>query len=138
MRYCLVFLLCVFLLGGCGKEQNFIPDVPVNFSSPLTDPRLSALNGVGSAVIINGYGISGLIIYRRIDGKYVAYDRTSSVNPQQRCAVVLDSGLFTATDPCSGAKFILEDGSPGKAPATRSLKQYVVSISGGIVLHVTN
>ena len=131
------FLVCLFLFCGCGKVQDFIPDVPVNFTAPLTDPRLSPLNTVGGAVIINGYGISGIIIYRKINGKYVAYDRTSTVNPQQKCAVVLDSGLFTATDPCSGAKFILEDGSPGKAPAVRSLKEYPVSISG-MVLHVTN
>ncbi|MBC7419014.1 MAG: hypothetical protein H7325_12785 [Pedobacter sp.] len=131
------FLICLFLFCGCGKAQDFIPDVPVNFTAPLTDPRLSPLNTVGGAVIINGYGVSGIIISKTPFGEFVAYDRTSSVNPQQRCAVVLESGLFTVTDPCSGAKFSLLDGSPAKAPAVRSLKHYTVSISG-IVLHVTN
>ncbi|MGY3054936.1 nitrite reductase/ring-hydroxylating ferredoxin subunit [Pedobacter sp. UYEF25] len=135
-RYC-GFLICVFLLFGCGKVQDFIPDVPVNFTAPLTDPRLSPLNTVGGAVIINGYGISGIIISKTPFGEFVAYDRTSTVNPQKKCAVVLESGEFTVTDPCSGAKFSLLDGSPAKAPAIRSLKQYYVSISG-TVLHVTN
>lgn len=137
MRYFFGFLLGIFLFSGCGKEQSFIPDVPVNFSSPLTDPRLSRLSSSGGAVIINGYGLAGLVIYRRTDGQYVAYDRASSVNPQEKCAVTLDDPTFTVTDPCSGAKFLLEDGTPVKAPATRSLKQYSVSIAG-LTLHVTN
>jgi nitrite reductase/ring-hydroxylating ferredoxin subunit len=53
----------------------------------------------------------------------------SSVNPQKRCAVVPDDPNLTATDPCSGAKFSLFDGSPVKAPAARSLKQYRVIIT---------
>ncbi len=136
MRGFFGFLLSVFLFSSCGKQQNLIPDVPVNFSTPLTDPRLNALNA-GGAVTINGFGISGIIIYRTPLGKYVAYDRTSSVNPQQRCAVNLDKGEFTVTDPCSGAKFLLLDGSPAKAPAVKSLKEYHVSITS-YLLQVTN
>ncbi len=137
MRYIFFALLGLFIISGCGKRQDLIPNVPVNFSLPLSDPRLSRLSSPGGAVIINGYGLAGLVLYRKTDGQYVAFDRASSVNPQERCAVELDDPTFTVTDPCSGAKFLLEDGTPVKAPATRSLKQYVVFISG-VTLRVTN
>jgi nitrite reductase/ring-hydroxylating ferredoxin subunit len=124
-------LLLVFLLiTACNKDkEGRIPEVPVNFRAPLNDPRMSRLNSAGGAVVINGYGVAGLIIYRRPDLAYVAYDRCSSVNPQESCAVSLDDPNLTATDPCSGAKFSLYDGAPVKAPAKRSLKQYQVSVT---------
>ena len=124
--------IIAFVLAGaaCGKTDNsYIPDTPVNFQAPLSDPRLSNLSVAGGAVIINGYGVCGLIIYHEPNGSYVAYDRCSSYLPQNRCAVTLDSPSFTVTDPCSGAKFSLSDGSPVKAPATRSLKTYAVNVS---------
>jgi nitrite reductase/ring-hydroxylating ferredoxin subunit len=130
--------LCIVLLMGtsCAKE-NYLPNIPVNFSSPLTDPRLIRLSSAGGAVSITGYGIAGLIIYRRADNAYVAFDRCSTVNPEQKNAVNLDDPTITATDPVSGAKYSLYDGSPVKAPAKTSLKQYSVTIAGN-TLQVTN
>ena len=122
------FLMLCICCFSCGKTDNsYVPDVPVNFQAPLSDPRLSVLSIAGGAVLINGYGVSGLIIYHSPAGGYVAYDRCSSYQPQNRCAITLDNPSLTATDPCSGSKFSLTDGSPVKAPATRSLKQYAVN-----------
>jgi nitrite reductase/ring-hydroxylating ferredoxin subunit len=120
-----VILCCL----SCVKSGNVIPDVPVNFSSSLTDPRLSALNSINGAVLINGYGVAGLVLFREADGSYAAYDRCSSYMPQNHCAVTLDNPTLTATDPCSGAKFSLTDGTPVKAPATQSLKPYTVNVT---------
>ncbi|MGY4386669.1 nitrite reductase/ring-hydroxylating ferredoxin subunit [Pedobacter sp. UYP24] len=130
-------LLPMVLLMGCGKQENFIPNVPVNFSAPLTDPRLIRLSSPGGAVTLSGYGVSGIIIYRTNSGGYVAYDRCSTVNPDKRCAVELDDPSFTVTDKCSGAKYLLEDGSPVKAPAKTSLKIYNTYVSPNSI-QVTN
>ncbi|WP_207428254.1 hypothetical protein [Pedobacter sp. SYSU D00535] len=139
MKYITLLLFSVLVFSACSKDdEGRIPDVPVNFSAFLQNPSLSALNSAGGAVVINGYGVAGLILYKRADGAIVAYDRCSSVNPEQRCAVTLDNPNLTVTDPCSGAKFSLFDGAPVKAPAKRPLKQYSVSISNNSQLHVTN
>jgi nitrite reductase/ring-hydroxylating ferredoxin subunit len=126
-----ILLLITIVLTGlaCGKGGDVIPSVAVNFQASLTDPRVSALNVAGGAVLINGYGVAGLILYREPDGTYAAYDRCSSYMPQNHCAVTLDPGNFTVTDPCSGAKFSLADGTPVKAPATRSLRSYSINVS---------
>ena len=114
---------------SCVKSGDSIPDVAVSFEASTTDPRLSALRSVNGAVIINGYGVAGLIIFREADGSYAAYDRCSSYLPQNHCAVTLDNPTLTVTDPCSGAKFSLTDGTPVKAPAVKSLKPYAVNVS---------
>ncbi|SMC79561.1 Rieske (2Fe-2S) protein [Pedobacter africanus] len=131
-------ILLVLLLAGCGKENLVIPNVPVNFSVQLTDPRMIRLSSPGGAVAFDNYGVAGIVIYRTTSGNYVAYDRCSTVNPEKRCAVELDDPSFTVTDKCSGAKYLLEDGSPAKAPAELSLKKYNTSVSGGNTLRVTN
>jgi nitrite reductase/ring-hydroxylating ferredoxin subunit len=126
----IILLLAVSLaFFSCGKSGEVIPDVAVNFQAALTDPRLAALNVPGGAVLIAGYGVAGLILYREADGSYAAYDRCSTYMPQNRCAVTLDAGNFTCTDPCSGSKFSLIDGTPVKAPATKALKAYNIVVS---------
>lgn len=137
MKRLIGILFVVLLATSCAKENNFIPDYPVNFSAPLTDPRLSRLSSPGGAVTLNGYGVAGIVIYRRPDNAYVAYDRCSTVNPEKKNAVVLDDPVITVTDPVSGAKYSLYDGSPVKAPAKTSLKRYNVAIAGNN-LQVTN
>lgn len=134
-----LFFVLLFCMS-CAKENNLIPNIPVNFSSPLTDPRLSRISTAGGAVTVNG-GVAGIIIYRRADNAYVAYDRCSTVNPEQKNAVIIDDPNLTATDPTSGAKYSLFDGAPVKAPAKTSLKRYNVTISGNSIngtLHISN
>jgi hypothetical protein len=126
-----IILVAAVVLGlvSCVKSGADIPNVAVNFEDSTTDPRLSQLNVPGGAVLINGYGVAGIIIYRQADGSYSAYDRCSTVNPGARNAVTLDQGNFTVTDPISGGKWSLIDGSPVKAPAVVSLKSYTVDVS---------
>ena len=130
MKQSIALLVLCFTLLSCNKDEaGRIPEVPVNFRAPLNDPRLARLNTGGGLVVISGHGVAGLIIYRRPDNAYVAFDRCSSVNPEQNCAVSPDDQGLTATDPCSGAKFSLYDGTPVKAPAKRPLKQYQVIVT---------
>ncbi|WP_291401033.1 hypothetical protein [Daejeonella sp.] len=130
MRIKLTYLFILISLLSCSKDNiDRIPDVYVSYKITLQEFNIKSTNGL---LLVNNQantGVAGLIIYKRADGAFVAYDRCSSVNPQKRCAVVPDDPNLTATDPCSGAKFSLFDGSPVKAPAERSLKQYRVIIT---------
>lgn len=128
--------ICIFLLlVSCGKEDNsLIPEVPVNLSIPVNDPRINGLyNSAGKVVILEGYGYAGLILYSRSDRVIVAYDRCSTVNPEQKNKLQHLTGSIVE-DKVSGALFNLEDGSPAKSPAVRSLKRYGISSNGGIIL----
>jgi nitrite reductase/ring-hydroxylating ferredoxin subunit len=129
MRQLAIILLVVISCFSCGKATDNVPSVPVNYQAALGTPALSKLNVAGGAVVINGYGVAGLIIYRKINGTYAAYDRCSSYQPEKKCAVTLDDTGFNVTDLCSGSKFSLEDGTPVKAPATKALRSYRVSVT---------
>lgn len=126
-----IFIVFIFLsLLSCTKDGlDRIPEAYVNYRITIQEFNIKNKNGLLLVNKMDNTGVSGLIIYRRADNAYVAFDRCSSVNPQSRCAVVPDDPNLTATDPCSGAKFSLYDGSPVKAPAKRPLKEYKVIIS---------
>ena len=133
----LLVLLTISVLS-CGKDSgDYVPSVPVNFQASLSDPRINKLSSLGSAVVVSGYGVAGLLIYHDASGNYRAYDRCSSYDPSKKCAVTIDDTGFTVTDPCSGAKFSLSDGSPVKAPATKSLRAYDAYVSN-FQLFITN
>lgn len=135
MRYLYGILFVLLTATGCGKDEGYIPDVPVNYNVTLTEFSLKAVNNV---LVVSNNGVGGLLIVKTPLGGYVAFDRCSTVNPEKICKVAPDDSGVTATDPCSGAKFSLLDGSPQKAPAERSLKAYNISLQGNTLLHVSN
>ena len=130
MRTGILIVLISLSLLSCTKDGlDRIPEAYVNYRITIQEFNIKNKNGLLLVNKMDNTGVAGLLIYRRADNAYVAFDRCSSVNPQNRCAVVLDDPNLTATDPCSGAKFSLFDGSPAKAPAKRPLKEYKVIIS---------
>ena len=126
-------MLVILLFTSCGKEENLVPDYPVNYNVTLVEFGITAKNNI---LLVPNTGVAGLMIIRTPNG-YVAFDRCSTVNPEKACAVTPDENGYTATDPCSGAKFSILDGSPQKAPAKISLKRYNVFITGN-TLSVSN
>ncbi|SFA56072.1 hypothetical protein SAMN04488511_115114 [Pedobacter suwonensis] len=134
-KYLYSILFVLLMVTGCGKNQGFIPEVPVNYNVTITEFSLKAVNNV---LVVSNNGVGGLLIVKTPLGGYVAFDRCSTVNPEKICKVIPDDSGVTATDPCSGAKFSLLDGSPQKAPAERSLKAYNISLQGNTLLHVSN
>lgn len=126
----------LLLFVGCGKDEGvYIPNVLVNY--PITEAEFSIKADKG-ILLVDNQGVAGLMIIKLAPGSYITFDRCSSVNPEQRCKVVPDDNLITATDPCSGAKFLLLDGSPQKAPAVRYLKVYRTSVGSGGRINVSN
>jgi hypothetical protein len=126
------FLLVLFLFSACGKETNRVPGVAVNVSGFFTPAQLSDLKAKG-AIFIDG-GVAGIVIGYNINPNgggfvYRAFDRCSTVNPENKCAVSLENA-YTLDDPCSEAKYSLLDGTPSKAPAKTALREYTISISG--------
>lgn len=129
MRKLIGLLSVLLFFASCGKEQNFVPDYPVNYSVTIVEFGISAQNNI---LLVPNKGVAGLMIVRNNNG-YLAFDRCSTVSPEKACAITPDDGGFTATDPCSGAKYFLTDGSPAKFPAKTSLKRYNVTIAGNTI-----
>jgi nitrite reductase/ring-hydroxylating ferredoxin subunit len=131
-----ILLVFLFTLLSCGKDDGSrIPDVFVDYKTTVTEFNLNS--DQNDVLLVNGHGVAGLIIYQSGVNTYKAFDRCSSVEPEKKCQVV-PNGSFTATDPCSGAMFSLQDGSPAKAPAVRGLKEYRVQVINNFNIRVSN
>lgn len=135
MKHLFALIFAFVIFSGCGKEENYVPEVVVNYNVTLTQFSLQAKNGI---LLVPNQGVAGLIIVRTPLGSFVAFDQCSTVNPEKKCAIVPDESGLTATDPCSGAKFSLLDGTPQKAPAEKNLKIYNISLQGNVLLNVRN
>ena len=54
-----LFITLVLTIQSCDTNNNYIPDVYVQFQIPLTE-----IGGVGQAIYTNeNYGVKGIIIY---------------------------------------------------------------------------
>ena len=130
-------LICLFFLtqSACKKENNRrIPYVPVNAVLYISDPQFNRLNVVGGWVYING-GSRGIIVYRRGQDDFVAYDRHCTFEPDNACGrVSVNNTQIQAVDSCCGSEFILTDGNVTKGPATIPLQDYITSFDGARVL----
>lgn len=137
-RYYVVFLLMFMAFSGCRKGGcNVIDEVFVNTVVLFGNhPELRVQGGYAELSAAQG-GVAGIIVINTGNG-YVAYDRCSTVDPLKRCAVEVQDGGLVAVDPCSGAKWILTNGSPAEI-AECPLKPYRANLQpGGNAVLVSN
>src|SRR5690606_33208660 len=134
-RWYTVTLLSVLILpmackkGGC----NVIDYRAFNMTISLVEFSELRLLMQPVALGVERGGVAGLIVMQVNDGEYVAFDRCSTVDPEKQCAVELDGNRPVAVDPCSGATYILTNGSPS-AIAECPLKPYYVKRNDGVLI----
>jgi len=131
----IIIILAVF---GCEGNQNFspVPDVPVNVEVNLNDIGNVALRQIGGYVYIDG-GVMGIIVYRKSQNVYKAFDRNCTYESTSSDAIVsFHSSGFYIEDTSCGSVFDT-DGFPTGGPAEYPLKEYQVSQASDI-LFITN
>jgi nitrite reductase/ring-hydroxylating ferredoxin subunit len=129
-KYLRLLSLCLVLMSCNSDQQSVIPNVTVNLRVNLDDPNNLALNTIGSVQTFEG-GVRGIIVYRKAQAEFKAFDRNCTYNPTDSCAIVeLDSNLSSVVCRCCNSKFYLIDGSVNRGPANTSLKEYRTSLQG--------
>lgn len=122
----LKILLVVLLVSGtgCKEKDDRVPYVFVDITLYLDLGEFSDLAVPGGYLTITG-GSRGIVIYRRNQDDFVAFDRHCTHDPPAGCAVDVDenSGLTTVCE-CCGSVFSLYDGIPIEGPAARNLVEY--------------
>jgi nitrite reductase/ring-hydroxylating ferredoxin subunit len=140
IRINLVFIFSILSIIniGCKKRKNtVIPYIPVNIYIYPSDPNFNKLNTPGGWVYLTG-GSRGIIVYRRSNEEFVAYDRHCTYDTENTCGQVkVTSTQITAIDSCCMSEFVLTDGSVVKSPATVPLQAYQVNYNGN-ELHIFN
>ena len=136
-------LICTLILcglegtfSGCKKDKDEIPDVYVDVYLYTTDPAFSPLNAVSGYAYVAG-GSKGILVFRKSQNEFVAYDRHCPYDVQAGNVVSVDASGLLAVDGTCGSKFLMSDGSPNSGPAVNLLKPYVATFDGA-VLHIYN
>lgn len=136
--FVLLLVLSTVFISACKKKKNsVIPYFPVNIYIYPSDPNFNKLNTPGGWAYLNG-GSRGIIVYRRSNEEFVAYDRHCTYDTENPCGKVsVDASQIMAKDTCCGSEFVLTDGSVVKSPASVPLQSYRVNYNGN-ELHVFN
>lgn len=121
-------IIPLILLASCKNNNcNVLPDVNIQNTFSQANAG-SAFNPQGWSYL--GGGVAGLIVYNMSASgqeNFIAFDRCSPVNPQERNQVEVNG--YVVEDPESGAQWLLKDGSPLKI-AECPLKAYRVTKMG--------
>lgn len=117
--------ISLFVLLFACKQEEYIPNVWVDYDLNLTLPQYADLQIVGNYVFVQNEGVKGLIVYRQDFEVYKTYDRCCSFEPTLSCAKIDSVNSPIAICTCCGSKFLLnEEGSAIGSPAILPLKQY--------------
>jgi Rieske Fe-S protein len=133
-------LLFCFISNGCDKNnQNNKSGAPSAYVDTYvyitSNPSLNVVTGWAN---ING-GVKGILVYRKSPSEFMAYERNCTYLPANACSKISgDPGGIFAIDTCCGSKFLLNDGSVNKGPATIPLTRYQTSFDGSNTIHVFN
>ncbi len=142
VKYCSILFCAVVLtvsggiFSGCKKDKNDIPEVYVDVYLYTTDPAFSPLNATSGYAYVNG-GSRGILIFRKSQNEFMAYDRHCTYNVPEGNTVTVDATGLLAADAVCSSKFLITDGSPNSGPAINSLKIYQTTFDG-TVLHIFN
>lgn len=132
----LITSLFVFFTG-CKKDGGSPECGYVNYSIYTSEPQFLALNAISGFIYIGG-GCKGIIVYRRNQDEFLAYERACTFDADNSCpGVTVEGNNINAVDTCCGSKFQLFDGNVTNGPASRPLQQYRTSFDGS-VLQISN
>lgn len=133
-------ILLIITAFSCGKNDNpdNAPIVPVDVYINMSLPQYQSLNVPGGWAYANG-GVKGILVYRRDQTEFVAYDRNCTYQGQNSCgAVEVDSSNILADCNCDGSVYNIYDGSVTQGPATLPLRAYNTYFDGNFTLRVYN
>lgn len=132
MKKFFLFIAVVLVVVACRDRQSQIPVVAVNFSININEPQFFDLSvPTGYAYVIGGS--QGIIVYRINETDFVALERHSPVNPENDCQVVVAEDGVIVEDPCSNARWLINDGSVVDGDNSFALRTYETSFNNPIL-----
>lgn len=130
-----IFLFLTII--GCKKDaNNVVPNVYVDIYLSHSDPAFSPINAPGGWIYLSG-GVKGIVVYRKSQTEFMAYDRECTYKVSEGNQVAVDNSNLIAVDSKCGSKFLLTDGSVNTGPASVPLKHYQTA-DDGTQLHIFN
>lgn len=137
MRLVILFVLTLCALAACRDRNNLrVPDVPVNIAINVNQPDFFNLSVPSGWVYITG-GSRGIIVFRNSLNEFTALERHSPFEPENNCAVIVNSDNIIVSDPCSASQWLIMDGTIVNGPTAFPLRTYQTAFSDPM-LYITN
>lgn len=137
----ILFLGLIVLAFACKKNKNHpVPNVPVDITIDINLPSYINLTGVSGWAYVNG-GSRGIIVYRRSQDEFLAFDRHSPADINGDCPQALTPDIdnfLTLLDTCNNASFSLYDGSPISGSEFGLRVYQTIWLSGSSSLRIFN
>jgi len=138
LRFFLIPILFLFIFVRCDKDEIPFPHVTV-YANLALDTQLGNVL-VGNYVLVDGYGLGGLVIYRADFNSFFAFDRACTHEASRSC--VLTDGDSFLECPCCGSSFWMVNndiaGTVYLGPAVYPLKKYSCTFNGTNTVTVRN
>jgi nitrite reductase/ring-hydroxylating ferredoxin subunit len=133
----IILLFGSAFLFSCEPQLVDDPIPLVAFNDIVLDldfPENNALRNAGGFRALPRGGVRGIIVYRTLASRFLAFERNCSFRPNDACSTVDPhiSGLFMICH-CCNSTFDFENGNPTGAPAWRPLLQYRVQQAGSVL-----
>jgi nitrite reductase/ring-hydroxylating ferredoxin subunit len=137
LKYFWLFSLFFILFIRCEDPMPYFPYVRVDAYFSIST-QLDNLQP-DQYIQVDGHGLGGLIIYRRNNAVFEAYDAACTHEANADCILKEDPDFNLFTCPCCGSSFfIYQEGNVFNGPARRPLRQYRVTYNPPDRLHVYN
>ncbi|MGB0933601.1 MAG: hypothetical protein ACPGU5_04925 [Lishizhenia sp.] len=136
----ILFIICAVLVGCKTTNNHPVQPPPFQLQVNLTLPSYAALQGISGYAYVSG-GIKGIVIYRKSQNEFVAFDRMSTTENAADCesgVVINEDNFLVLDDPCSDTQYSLYDGSIVTGDVEWGLRGYIVQFDGSNTLTIQN
>lgn len=131
-----LLLICFFFgIISCGSTDDnnqFLSNVPVNFTINLNLAEGIDLQVPGGSKVFANEGIRGVVVFRQNIDLFVAFDLACPHIELQDCSTMTVGSLFM-TCPCDDQRFQLTNGAPENGSINESARFYNVTKNGSIL-----
>lgn len=120
------------------RRENILPQTSFSIFINTNEPAFFDIT-VPTGWMYYSWNTVDLIIYRNSMTEFTALDARSTYNIQDGCMVSVMPDNVLIEDPCSGSRWLLQDGTVVSGPAAAPLLRYENSFDSTTgILHVFN
>ncbi len=140
MKNLVLIVLASFLLNACSKnddnnDNEYLTDINFDTGTAINTnfPQYNSLQFPGNHAVINGFGLSGIVVYYS-GSSYSAFELSDPNHIYQSCSALTVSGVL-ATCSCDDENvYDILTGQPnGSTTGQYGLKPYFVEVTGNII-----
>ncbi len=137
----IIFIISLIILTSCSskdniKENPYIPNYSFNTGNLINTnlPEYSQLKFSGNYVILNSYGLKGVVLYYVGGNQYSAFELTDPNHIPNSCSKLNVEGVIATCGCDDGNSYDILSGSMRQGTTGGyTLKPYRVEVAGNII-----